>query len=176
MSLDYATHPPGSICILLPGSHDSGVHGKPASNSTCLHCYRFCELNPRLEQTCLTWAGNMMWDCVQDMLGQYDATLKKMFAWYASLPNLTGTVSWEQFNNNHKGMLSGHLVLLLTDFKVRPHITHWVTDQTQTDQILKLCAKTKLWYALTFHLAQHLSACFCLLSGMPLLPCQICGR
>lgn len=60
----------------------------------------------------------MIWDCVQDMLARYDKTLKKMFAWYASLPNLNGSVSWEQFKNNHKGMLSGHLILLLTDFKV----------------------------------------------------------
>lgn len=56
--------------------------------------------------------------CLQDMLGLYDTTLKKIFAWYGSLPNLAGPVSWEQFRNNHKGMLSGHLLLLLTDFKV----------------------------------------------------------
>lgn len=56
--------------------------------------------------------------CLQEMLGRYDTTLKKMFAWYASLPSLAGPVSWEQFRNNHKGMLSGHLLLLLTDFKV----------------------------------------------------------
>ena len=61
---------------------------------------------------------------VQDMLSRYDTTLKKMFAWYASLPNLTGSGSWEQFKNNHKGMLSGHFVLLLTDFKVRSLSCH----------------------------------------------------
>ena len=61
---------------------------------------------------------------LQEMLGRYDATLKKMFAWYASLPNLTGPVSWDQFKNNHKGMLSGHLVLLLTNFKVRSQPCH----------------------------------------------------
>ena len=44
--------------------------------------------------------------------------MKRIFAWYASLPNLTGQVSWEQFRHNQKGMLAGHLVLLLTDFKV----------------------------------------------------------
>lgn len=56
------------------------------------------------------------------MLGRYDTTLKKIFAWYASLPNLAGPVSWERFRNNHKGMLSGHLLLLLTDFKVALHL------------------------------------------------------
>lgn len=51
----------------------------------------------------------------------HDAVLKRMFAWYASLPNLAGPVSWEQFRYSQKGMLSGHLILLLTDFKVSPH-------------------------------------------------------
>ena len=55
---------------------------------------------------------------MQEMLRRYDATLKKMFAWYASLPNLAGPVAWEQFRHSQKGMLSGHLLLLLTDFKV----------------------------------------------------------
>ena len=63
--------------------------------------------------------GGVILRCLQDMLGRYDTTLKKVFVWYASLPKLVEPVSWEQFRNNHKGMLSGHLVLLLTDFKVR---------------------------------------------------------
>ena len=54
---------------------------------------------------------------MQGLLQQHDATLKKMFAWYASMPNLTGPVSWEQFSHQSKGMLAGRLILLLTDFK-----------------------------------------------------------
>lgn len=73
------------------------------------------------------------------MLDRYDTTLKKMFAWYASLPNLTGPVSWDQFKNNHKGMLSGHLVLLLTNFKVTSQPCHiGETEHPHYNQILHL--------------------------------------
>lgn len=58
---------------------------------------------------------------MQELLARHDVTLKKMFAWYASLPCLGGQVSWEQFRHNQKGMLAGHLILLLTDFKVCFH-------------------------------------------------------
>ena len=62
--------------------------------------------------------------CMQDLLCRYDAALKKMFAWYASLPNLSGPVSWEHFSHQSKGMIAGHLVLLLTDFKVSFNFLH----------------------------------------------------
>ncbi|KAL0051186.1 hypothetical protein WJX82_003339 [Trebouxia sp. C0006] len=55
-----------------------------------------------------------------DLLARHDVILKKVFAWYASLPSLAGQASWEQFRHTQKGMLAGHLILLLTDFKVIP--------------------------------------------------------
>ncbi|DBA76591.1 TPA: hypothetical protein ACH3X2_008642 [Trebouxia sp. C0005] len=55
-----------------------------------------------------------------DLVARHDAMLKKVFAWYASLPSLAGKASWEQFRHTQKGMLAGHLILLLTDFKVIP--------------------------------------------------------
>lgn len=64
---------------------------------------------------------------MQDLVARHDAMLKKVFAWYASLPSLAGKASWEQFRHTQKGMLAGHLILLLTDFKVCPLL--WVCHQ-----------------------------------------------
>lgn len=55
---------------------------------------------------------------VQAMLGRVDGTLKQIFAWYASLPFLTGQVAWDQLKHTHKGIMPGHILLFLTDFKV----------------------------------------------------------
>ena len=64
---------------------------------------------------------------MQDLVVRHDAILKKVFAWYASLPSLAGQTSWEQFRLTQKGMLAGHLILLLTDFKVCPML--WICHQ-----------------------------------------------
>ncbi len=64
---------------------------------------------------------------MQDLVARHDAMLKKVFAWYASLPSLAGHASWEQFRHTQKGMLAGHLILLLTEFKVC--LSPWVCHQ-----------------------------------------------
>jgi hypothetical protein len=74
---------------------------------------------------------------MQDLLARHDVILKKVFAWYASLPSLAGQASWEQFRHNQKGMLAGHLILLLTDFKVCPLL--WICHRFfQTETLMQL--------------------------------------
>ena len=89
---------------------------------------------------------------MQDLLATHDAILKKVFAWYASLPSLAGQASWEQFRHTQKGMLAGHLILLLTDFKVCPLL--WVCHRFfPTESLTQFSTSVCLTYALAWGVA-----------------------
>lgn len=87
-----------------------------------LHCKKLTPLNSSVmlrEASCMEPKLTASGMCMQDLLQKHDATLKKVFAWYACLPHATGQPTWEHFKHQSKGMIAGHLILLLTDFKVR---------------------------------------------------------
>ena len=74
----------------------------------------------------------------------YDAVLKNIFAWYASLPYLTGHVAWDHFKHTHKGIMAGHILMFLTDFKVQHAAANVQCMLSQSYTVSHLCRKPSI--------------------------------